>query len=121
MNNVQLKSIEFAKEIVLLYRRLIKSGKEKEILNQLIRSATSVGANISEAQGGFSDSDYLSKIHIAYKELLETKYWLDLLYETKDILEDEHRILTEKSDEISKILYTIIKNVRDKTKNSYKS
>jgi four helix bundle protein len=119
-NNLITKSLEYSKEIVHLYRRLTKRGIEKEILNQLLRSATSVGANITEAQGGFSDNDYLSKVHIAYKELLESTYWLELLFGTGDISKSDFEGLQIKSDEIAKILYTIIKNVRNKTNNYLK-
>ena len=113
-NNLYEKSLEFAKEIVLLYRQLEANNCEKEITKQLLRSGTSIGANISEAQGSVSEADYLSKIHIAYKELLESKFWIELLLKTDMINEAIFDDLFTKVDELSRIVYTIIRNIRSK-------
>ena len=113
-NNLYIKSLAFAKEIVLLYRELVNSRYESEICKQVLKSGTSIGANISEAQGSISEADYISKIHIAYKELLETKYWCDLIVETKGMKKEKHEKLNDQINELSKILYTIIKKVKSK-------
>ena len=116
-NNLYDKAIEFSKKIVFLYRELENRKVEKELSKQLLRCGTSIGANISEAQGSISEADYVSKIHIAFKELIETRYWLELLYNTADIKELEFNEMNEKYSELSKILYTIIKNIRQKRSN----
>ena len=112
-NNLYKKSLDFGIEIVLLTRR-IKGNTEKEIVNQILRAGTSVGANVAEAQGSLSGSDYISKILMAQKELIETKFWVDLLLSIKDIEEKDYNSIIAKYNEISKILYTIIKNIRAK-------
>jgi four helix bundle protein len=113
-NNLYDKALELAKEIIITYRDFEKRGIEKEGSKQFLRSGTSVGANISEAQGSVSEADYISKIHIAYKELLETQYWIELLTSLNDINEQNSKKLNEMTLELSKILYTIMKNIRNK-------
>ncbi len=115
-NNLYDKALDFGKEIVLLYRDTIANKIEIEICKQFLRSGTSVGANIAEAQGSVSESDYISKIHTAYKELLETKFWIELLEKTGSINFENKDLFTERINELSKILYTIIKNIRQKRK-----
>ena len=73
------KSITFAARIVKLHRYLIKDKKETVISKQIVRSGTSIGANINEANYGQSKADFISKLHIALKETAETEYWLKLL------------------------------------------
>ena len=79
---------------------------------QLLRSGTSVGANLSEANGAISKADFSSKVSIAYKECLETKYWLDLLKDTGYISEERHETLFGAADELAKILFSILKTTR---------
>lgn len=116
-DNLSEKSILFSKDIVLLYRVLDKKGLEKELLKQFLRSGTSVGANIAESKGSISEADYYSKIHIAYKELLETKYWINLLLATNDIIIEEADVIFNEIEELAKILYTIIRNIKAKKRN----
>lgn len=78
-NIVQIKSYDFALRIVKLYPLLSQREKEYVLSKQLLRSATSIGANIEEAIGGQSKRDFYAKLTIAYKEARETKYWLRLL------------------------------------------
>jgi len=113
-NNLYDKALDFSKEIIFLYREFGKKGVEKELSKQLLRSSTSVGANISEAQGSISEADYISKIHIAYKELLESQYWIEILTYTGDIDEIRSNNLESIISELSKILYTIMRNIRSK-------
>ena len=92
----KFKSKKFAVRIVNLYKYLCNDKKEYVLSKQVLRSGTSIGANIAEAECGISKKDFLSKIYIALKECVETIYWLDLLYETGYI--DERMYLSMKSD-----------------------
>ena len=76
------KSLDFATAVVLFYETYSKSRKETTIAKQLLRSATSIGANINEAVYGNSKADFISKLHIALKETGESIYWLQLLQRT---------------------------------------
>ncbi len=84
-NVLYKKAYDFAVLIIKTYRKLIDEKKEFNLANQLVRSGTSIGANIAEANGGISKADFSAKISIAYKECLETKYWLSLLKDTSFI------------------------------------
>ena len=106
------KSFEFAKKIVFLYKDITTNQKEYILSKQLLRSGTSIGANISEANGAISTADFSNKISIAYKECLETKYWLRLLKETNYISESISNQLFDKADELGKILFSILKKTR---------
>ena len=79
-NTARYKSFEFAKRIIKLYKYLCDTKKEFVLSKQLLRSGTSIGSNIAEAECGISRKDFLSKMYIAFKECVETIYWLDLLY-----------------------------------------
>ena len=81
-NNLYNKSFKLAKLVFMTGHNLMKEHNEYIISKQLIKSGTSIGANIAEAIGGISTNDFSHKISIAYKESLETKYWLDLLKAT---------------------------------------
>ena len=80
------KSIDFGARIVKLHRYLIKTKREAVLSKQILRSGTSIGANINEAQYGNSKADFISKLHIALKETAETEYWLHIL-EKSDYLD----------------------------------
>ena len=77
-----------------------------------LSSGTSVGANIVEANGAISKADFSAKMSIAYKECLETKYWLSLLKDSNDIDREKFQDLFDKADEIAKILFSILKTTR---------
>ena len=111
-NPLQNKSYDFALLIVKLSKSIMKSRNEFILTKQLLRSGTSVGANIVEANGAISKADFSAKISIAYKECLETKYWLSLLKDSGDLEENEFKSLFDKADEISKILFSILKTTR---------
>ena len=111
---LQNKSYEFALEIVKVGRKLMKKEKEYILSKQLIRSGTSVGANIVEANGAISKADFSAKISIAYKECLESKYWLSILKDCGDLVEEEFEQLFKRADEIAKILFSILKTTRIK-------
>ena len=112
-NIVQIKSYEFAKSIVLLYREL-KGKQEYEIGSQLLRSGTSIGANIEEAIGGSSEKDFLNKITISYKEARETRYWLRQMRDTDIINLDTADQYIKKCEELLRILGSIQKSVKRK-------
>ncbi|PWK23184.1 four helix bundle protein [Maribacter polysiphoniae] len=106
------KSYEFALKIVVLYKKIISNHKEYVLSKQLLRSGTSIGANVSEANGAISNADFSAKISIAYKESLETKYWLNLLKDTEYIGSSEANSLICDADELSKIMFSILKTTR---------
>jgi len=103
-NVVQQKSFAFAIRIVKVYKHLISEKKEFVLSKQLLRSGTSIGANIEESIGGQSEKDFLSKISISYKEARETMYWLKLLQATEYLSEQEATSLLNDAEEICKIL-----------------
>jgi len=107
---IQERTFEFAIRIVKLCQYLDEKPGVKRILsNQLLRSGTSVGANIEEAQAGQSRADFLSKMSIASKEARETLYWLKLLEKAELISCDRLQDLKQEADEIVRILTSIVK------------
>ncbi|WP_405399484.1 four helix bundle protein [Maribacter sp. Asnod2-G09] len=113
-NPLLSKSYDFALQIVKLYQELTKNKREYVLSKQLLRAGTSVGANIAEANGAISKADFSAKISIAYKESLETKYWLNLLKDSEYIELSIANGLIEKADELSKIMFAILKSTRIK-------
>jgi len=113
-NIIQAKSFAFAVRIVNLYKHLIYSKKEFVLSKQILRSGTSIGANIEESIGGRSDKEFLFKLEISYKEARETIYWLKLLKETDFISEQEFENIFIDADEICKILAKIIITLKGK-------
>jgi four helix bundle protein len=111
-NNLYSKSFKVAVRIVKLYVWITDNKKEFILSKQLLRSGTSIGANIAEANGAISEADFSSKISISYKESLETKYWLSLMKETKFIDGELYDSLFTDVDELSKILFAILKRTR---------
>ena len=97
------KSMDFATQIVLFYEEFSKSKKDTTIAKQLLRSATSVGANINEAIYGNSKADFISKLHISLKETGESIYWLTLLKRTNLIVYDFDKLLSL-AEEIKRML-----------------
>jgi four helix bundle protein len=111
-NLIQEKSFNFAIRIIHLYKQLIDK-KEYVLSKQLLRSSTSVGANIEEANGGFSKRDFTAKMGIALKEARETKYWLRLIHVSKIVEIDVTDYLKE-IEEIVNILTSIVKTLQTK-------
>lgn len=109
-NLIKDKSFDFAVRIVNLYKHLSREKKEFVLSKQLLRSGTSVGANVEEAVGGISKADFRAKLGTAYKEARETGYWLRLLHATDYLNDKEFESMFSDSDELRKILFTIIKN-----------
>lgn len=98
------KSIVFASRIVKLNKYLIKTQKETIISKQIVRSGTSIGANINEANYGQSKADFISKLHIALKETAETEYWLKLLIMSEYITSEMGDSLLKDCLEIKRML-----------------
>ena len=110
------KSISFASRIIKLHQYLIKTQKETIISKQIVRSGTSIGANINEANYGQSKADFISKMHIALKETAETEYWLKLLLISDFITEDMGRSLLNDCLEIKRILIASINTAKESVK-----
>ena len=106
-NVIKEKSFEFAKEIVYLYKVLAEK-REYVLSKQLLRSGTSIGANIREAEHAQSKADFIHKLSISLKEANETEYWLELLFETQYISESEFLNMKPKIMELLKLLTSII-------------
>ncbi len=104
---IEVKSFDFSVRIVKLYQYLCEDKKEFILSKQLMRSGTSIGANVSEAQRGQSRPDFYSKIAIALKEANETDYWLRLLYATGYLNEKEYSSLNSDINELISILVAI--------------
>jgi len=111
------RTFAFAVQIVTLCRALDRQEPTSRILaSQLLRSGTSVGANLEEAQAGQSRADFLSKCSVACKEARETHYWLRLLAETGVVKPERVADLLNECDQLVAILTTIVKKVRENTK-----
>jgi len=106
-NIIHQKSFAFAIRMVELFKYLQNEKKEFVLSKQILRSGTSIGANIEESIGGASDKDFLHKLTISYKEARETIYWLKLLHATHYISEKEFNSLQNDAEEICKILAKI--------------
>lgn len=106
------KSIAFAARILKLHRYLIKDKKETVISKQIVRSGTSIGANINEANYGQSKADFISKLHISLKETAETEYWLKLLIMSEYVTADMGNSLLSDCLEIKRILIASINTAK---------
>ena len=107
------KSIDFGARIVKLHRYLVKEKHETVLSKQILRSGTSIGANINEAQYGSSKADFIAKLHIALKETAETEYWLHILKKS-DYLDDAMATsMLNDCVEIKRILIASINTAKD--------
>ena len=113
-NVIDIKSKSFALKIISLYKFLTNQQKEFILSKQILRSGTSIGANVREGEKSQTDADFLYKMYIAYKETNETQYWLELLYESGFIDIDFFTSLNTDCTEILKILSSITKTQREK-------
>jgi four helix bundle protein len=110
------KSIIFAAQIVKLHDYLVKNKKCSTIAKQIIRSGTSIGANINEANYGQSPADFISKLHIALKETAETEYWIKLLLHSEYIDKKTSDLLLNECLEIKRILIASINTAKSNQK-----
>ncbi|MDE6718355.1 MAG: four helix bundle protein [Treponemataceae bacterium] len=106
---IHIKSKNFAVRIIRLVQFLQKEKKEHVLSKQLLKSGTSIGANVSESVYAQSKADFISKMSIALKEAAETEYWIDLLEETEYVKVEQVADLKSELEEILKLLTSIIK------------
>ena len=113
-NLIQEKSFAFAVRVVNLYKHLIKDKQEFVMSKQLLRSGTSIGANVEEAIGGQSEADFFTKLTIAYKEARESIYWIRLLAATNYLNEKEVTSINNDLEELCKIIGSIQISLKNK-------
>ena len=111
-NAIEAKSFDFAIRIVKLYQYLTNEKKEFVLSKQLLRSGTSIGANVAEAERAQSQADFYAKMSIALKEANETDYWLRLLYKTDYLTENEYNSINRNINEIIALLVSITKTIK---------
>ena len=122
MVNIALeKSRKFAIRIYNLYKRLCEEKREYVLAKQLLRSGTSIGANLTEAQYSISKKEFLAKATISLKECAETEYWLDLLKETNLLSSAEYDSIINDNKELLRILISTIKTTKQKLKTTGKA
>ena len=102
----------FAKSIVCLCRKMKEEHKESVLVNQLLRSGTSIGANIHEAQYAQGKKDFISKLEIAQKECYETEYWLELLFETECMDDESYKSFKNDCGAIRRMLISSLNTVK---------
>jgi four helix bundle protein len=106
--NILKRTVNYSLSIVKLYRELEKDSIGRVLGKQLLRSGTAIGANVHEAQGGQSKADFIAKMSIAYKESLESSYWLRLIQETELIMANRISDLSHETDQLIKILSSVL-------------
>jgi four helix bundle protein len=111
-NIVAIKSFSLAVHVVRLCRFLRETKQEYVLAKQLLRSGTSIGANVEEAIGGISRADFSAKISIAYKEARETSYWLKLLHATDYLTDESFQSIFSDCEEVCRILRAILNTTR---------
>ena len=108
------KSKSFATAVVFLCRDMKQNHKESVLVNQLLRSGTSIGANLHEAQYAQSTNDFISKLEIAQKECYEAEYWLEILYETNCMDEELYKKFHNECGAIRRMLIASLKTIKSK-------
>ncbi|MBF8148683.1 four helix bundle protein [Winogradskyella sp. F6397] len=112
-NIIKEKSFDFAVDIVNVYKELAYNKKEYVMSRQLLKSGTSIGANVREAEFAQSKPDFINKMSISLKEANETDYWIDLLYATNYLNKEEFDKFKPKSQEMLRLLVSIVKSSKD--------
>ncbi len=110
------KSKDFAVDIINLCKNIKNTKKESVLTNQLMRSGTSIGANIHESKYAHSTADFISKMQIALKECYESEYWLELLNRTGYIDDKQYKAIVSNCGQIRRMLISSIKTVKEHTK-----
>ncbi len=111
MNNIiESKSFNFAVRVINLYKYLTNKKNEYVLSKQLLRSGTSIGANVAEAEQAQTKPDFVAKMNIALKETSETKYWIKLLIATNYLTENDGKSMLDDCVELEKILVSIVKS-----------
>ncbi len=111
------KSKAFAVRIVKIYQYLCEEKKEYILSKQLLRSGTSIGANLAESECAISRNDFLSKVYIALKETSETLYWLELLKRTDYLTENQYESISSDAEELRRMLSATTKTMKDSKQN----
>ena len=109
--SAKIKSRRFAIRVIKLYQYLCEEKREFVMSKQLLRCGTSIGANLAEAECAISRKDFLSKVYIALKECAETKYWLEILYETEYLTESQYESISGDCEEIRRMLSATTKTI----------
>ncbi len=112
------KSLAFGKRIAKCYRYLRYSKREHILSDQLLRSGTSIGANVREGLYAQSRKDFISKLNIALKESAETEYWLDIIHVAEYLNDEEYNSLKTDKDERIRLLASIVKTTKTNDQNS---
>lgn len=110
---IEPKSFDFAVRIVKLNKHLVADKKEYVLSKQILRSGTSVGANVAEAEKSQSRAEFVFKMNIALKEASETDYWIRLLYATDYLTDEEYTSIYSDCLEIEKLLISIVKTTNE--------
>ncbi len=111
---LRTKTKEFAKNVIFLCREIKQNGAESVLVNQLLRSGTSIGANVHEAQYAQGTKDFISKLEIALKECNESNYWIELLYDTNCLNEEIFNDLQKQCIELRRMLVSSITTLKKK-------
>ena len=111
-NLIVMKSKAFAVRIIRMYQYLCEEKKEYVLSKQVLRSGTSIGANVKEAIRGQSRADFTAKMNIALKEASETEYWLELLMETDYLSQEAYNSIYTDCRELIRLLTAIVKSSR---------
>jgi len=116
MNIIANKSYDFAIRIIILYKYLSEVKREFVLSKQLLRSGTSIGAQIREAEHAQSSADFVHKMSIALKEANETEYWISLLKDTGFITQQEYKSINDDCSEVLRLLIAIVRTTKNKLK-----
>jgi len=111
-NVILRKSFAFSVRIVRAYQHLSETKREYVLSKQLLRAATSIGANVHEANNAQEKKDFIAKMYIAYKEATETEYWIKLMTETNYFTDAEGKSLLADCVELKQILTAILKSAK---------
>ena len=111
-NIIKDKSFAFALRIIRMYQYLREQKSEFVLSKQVLRSGTSIGANVREAEHAQSDADFIHKMNIALKEANETEYWLELLFQSDYIEESQYDSIIADCRELNKLLISILKTMK---------
>jgi four helix bundle protein len=114
--DIRERTFQFSIDIIRSIEKIPHTRAGNAVANQLIRSATSIGANAQEALAASSKADFIYKTNIALREARETLYWIRLLKESKLVIDKEYEIFLQESDEITRILGAIVSTARGKRK-----
>ena len=118
MSSVALdKSKAFALRVIRLYKYLTEEKKEFVLSKQILRSGTSIGANLTEAQYSISKKEFLLKTHISYKECGETLYWLELLFKSEYLSDEQYFSINGDCEELMRLLTSITKTTAKNVRN----